>query len=77
MVDKDVLNMTLDQAADPAAEEFDAWSSASVYLVSAMDGDPGDDYPVYTRVGISYLIPRAYTLLEGPGWPNIYGSKCP
>lgn len=56
MVDKDVLAMTLDYAADSAAEEFEVWSSAFVYLVSAMDGDPDDDYEVYTKVGISYFV---------------------
>ena len=29
-----------------------------------------DDKVSYTSVGISYLIPRVYSLLNGPGWQN-------
>lgn len=72
MVDKDFLTMTLDYAADSAAEASNVWRSAFVYLVSAVDGDPDDDYEAFRRVGISYLILRAYTLLEGLDWPIIY-----
>jgi hypothetical protein len=31
----------------------------------------------YTRVGISYLVPRVFELLDGPGWHNIDGVANP
>lgn len=67
MVDKNVVDKTLDYPANFAAEEFDVWDSVFVCLVSVRDGDPDDNYQAHTRVGISYLIPRAYTLLKGLG----------
>ena len=34
-----------------------------------------NDEVYYTRVGLSYLVPRVYTLLEGPGWHNFAGVE--
>lgn len=49
----------------PPAEEFDASRSLLLTLVSL---DEDEDSQL---VGLSYLVPRIYTLLEGPGWENI------
>jgi hypothetical protein len=27
-------------------------------------------------VGVSYLVPRVYTLLDGCGWDNVYPGNC-
>ncbi|KAI8939244.1 hypothetical protein NX059_005070 [Plenodomus lindquistii] len=48
----------------PPAEEFDADGAGFVVLVSL------DEEEDYQHVGLSYLVPRIYTLLEGPGWEN-------
>jgi hypothetical protein len=53
------------------------YGSAWVYLVSARDGRSNDECQCYTRIGITYLIPRAYSLLQGPGWTSIYAQTCP
>jgi len=31
----------------------------------------------YTRAGISYLVPRVYTLLDSSGWQRIEGNTTP
>ena len=49
----------------PPAEEFDASGAGFLTLVSL---DEDEDYQM---VGLSYLVPRIYTLLGGPGWENI------
>ena len=49
----------------PPAEEFDASGAGFLTLVSL---DEDEDTQC---VGLSYLVPRIYTLLEGPGWENI------
>jgi hypothetical protein len=49
----------------PPADEFDASGAGFLTLVSL---DEDEDYQM---VGLSYLVPRIYTLLEGPGWENI------
>ncbi|KAF3000784.1 hypothetical protein E8E13_005467 [Curvularia kusanoi] len=49
----------------PPAEEFDAYGAGFLTLVSL---DEDEDYQ---DVGLSYLVPRIYALLAGPGWENI------
>lgn len=49
----------------PPADEFDASGAGFLTLVSL---DEDEDYQM---VGLSYLVPRIYALLEGPGWENI------
>ena len=49
----------------PPAEEFDASGAGFLTLVSL---DEDEDSQL---VGLSYLVPRIYALLEGPGWENI------
>ena len=49
----------------PPAEEFDASGAGFLTLVSL---DEDEDTQM---VGLSYLVPRIYTLLGGPGWENI------
>jgi hypothetical protein len=75
MVTKDSLHDTLTEGAPP--EKYDMYGSAWVYLVSARDGRSNDECQCYTRIGITYLIPRAYSLLQGPGWTSIYAQTCP
>jgi hypothetical protein len=48
----------------PPPEDFDAKGRGFVELVS-LDEKEGEQW-----VGLSYLVPRVYTLLEGPGWKN-------
>ncbi|KAF2711169.1 hypothetical protein K504DRAFT_466183 [Pleomassaria siparia CBS 279.74] len=50
--------------AGPPPEKFDAKSEGYLELVS-LHRDEG-----WTFVGASALLPRIYTLLEGPGWHN-------
>lgn len=59
MVTKDHLESVLE---GPPAEEFDADGSGFLALVS-LDEDEG-----YQLVGVSYLVPRIYSLLESLGW---------
>jgi hypothetical protein len=61
MVDKHDLNTVL---RGPSAEKFDAEGSGYVTLVS-LDKDEG-----HMSVGMSYLVPRVYALLESCGWDN-------
>lgn len=61
----------------PPAGEFDFYGAAWVYLVSEWDGDEEDEFECYTRIGVSYMLPRAYSLLQGPGWSSIYDQVCP
>jgi hypothetical protein len=75
MVTKECLDAVLTHTPPP--ETYDVYAKAWVYLVSAKDGGNDDDCECYTRIGISYLIPRAYSLLEGPGWGSVYDRKCP
>lgn len=77
MVNKSVLDRTLEYIAKQPNEEFDSGGYAWVYLISAQDGGSVDEYDAHTLVGISYLIPRVYSLLQGPGWLNIYDQRCP
>lgn len=51
-------------------EEFDAYGRGYVELVSA-DENEGEMY-----VGVSYLVPRVYTLLDGCGWDLVYPGEC-
>ncbi|KAK7187972.1 hypothetical protein PSPO01_06174 [Paraphaeosphaeria sporulosa] len=61
MVDRHDLKSVL---KGPSAEEFDAEGYGSVTLIS-LDKNEG-----HMSVGMSYLIPRVYTLLESCGWEN-------
>ena len=62
MVVQSDVNSVLD---GPQAEEFD-FDGDGVLTVVSLDEDEGDQ-----DVGLSYLVPRIYTLLEGAGWSNI------
>jgi hypothetical protein len=63
MVDEEEVKDVL--AGPPAEEgEYGADEEGDLVLVS-LDEDEGDEV-----VGISYLVPRVYTLLEG-GWDAI------
>mgnify|MGYP004504050633 CR=1 FL=1 len=61
MVSQDELDSILN---GPPAEEFDAQGEGFLTLVS-LDEEEGDQL-----VGFSYLVPRIYALLGGPGWEN-------
>ncbi|KAF9734471.1 hypothetical protein PMIN01_07374 [Paraphaeosphaeria minitans] len=61
MVDKYDLKSVL---TGPSAEEFDAEGDGSVTLIS-LDKNEG-----HMSVGMSYLVPRVYALLESCGWDN-------
>jgi hypothetical protein len=52
----------------PPAEDFDADGSGFVDLIS-LDAGEGS-----TAVGLSYLLPRVYVLLEALGWDKIKGD---
>ncbi|KAF2795651.1 hypothetical protein K505DRAFT_416289 [Melanomma pulvis-pyrius CBS 109.77] len=60
-VDKFLLETVLD---GPKPEDFDSIGTGFVELVS-LDEREGETY-----VGLSYLVPRIYILLNGPGWEN-------
>ncbi|KAF2637835.1 hypothetical protein P280DRAFT_471995 [Massarina eburnea CBS 473.64] len=58
----------------PPATEFDAYGRGFVGIMS-VDEEEGD-----FDVGISYILPRTYVLLDGIGWDNVYdsdGAACP
>ena len=48
----------------PPPEEFDDKGDSFVTLVFLSEDEGHMD------VGLSYLIPRIYALLDGPGWEN-------
>ncbi|OSS43557.1 hypothetical protein B5807_11748 [Epicoccum nigrum] len=61
-----VVQSDVDSVLDgPPAEEFD-YDGDGVLTIVSLDEDEGDQ-----DVGLSYLVPRIYTLLEGAGWSNI------
>jgi hypothetical protein len=61
MVDKYDLQSVVN---GPRPSEFDTFGEAYVTLVS-LDKSEGD-----MSVGLSYLVPRVYSLLEAPGWDD-------
>lgn len=61
MVDEHDLKSVL---RGPSAEKFDADGFGYVTLVS-LKKDEG-----HMSVGMSYLVPRVYALLESCGWDN-------
>lgn len=67
------LNLILNKA--PPAEEFDVYGKGFVTLISE------DRREGFFNVGLSYLVPRVYTLLDGCGWDNVCagqdGVVCP
>lgn len=65
MVSKSELETVLD---GPPAEEFDADGAGFITLISLEEKDDDEDDQL---VGLSYLVPRIYALLGGPGWENI------
>jgi hypothetical protein len=51
---------------------FQACAMVTQFEIELMlKGPPADEDEDYQMVGLSYLVPRIYTLLEGPGWENI------
>lgn len=61
MISQDELDSILE---GPPAEQFDADVVGFLTLVPLYEKE-GDQL-----VGLSYLVPRIYTLLEGPAWEN-------
>ena len=77
MVEQADLNHLLEYAAS-TEEERKELIDPRVWLVSARDGgDDDDECEPCTRIDIRSLMPRAYNLLERPGWLSIYGSTRP
>ncbi|KAF3032580.1 hypothetical protein E8E11_002020 [Didymella keratinophila] len=75
MVERDDLDQVL-EFAGKSKDEQKILSESCVYLVTAREGDDAEREP-YTRIEISSLMPRAYSLLEGPGWSSIYDRRRP
>ena len=65
MVNKLFLQSVLD---GPPPEEFDVHGRGFVCLVSLNKRE--GDFKGRQVVGLSYLVPRIYILLNGPGWEN-------
>jgi hypothetical protein len=63
-----MLSCILSEAPSPS--EFDAYGRGFVDLISANESE-GEMF-----VGVSYLVPRVYTLLDGCGWDNVYPGEC-
>ena len=61
MVTTEQLDIILE---GPPANEFDTSGEGFLTLVSL------DEDEETQNVGLSYLVPRIYTLLDGPGWEN-------
>ncbi|KAF2447209.1 hypothetical protein P171DRAFT_430119 [Karstenula rhodostoma CBS 690.94] len=57
----------------PPPEEFDTDGRGFLSLISH------DEREGWFSIGVSYLVPRAYTLLDECGWYNIFedGVACP
>jgi hypothetical protein len=75
MVDEDAMK-SIEGRRIPKVTKFDDMGFTWVWLVSI----EAKEKPV--RMGMSYLMPRAYGLIEGPGWEDIYrnpdkGISCP
>jgi len=75
MVDEDAVK-SIKGRGTPKVTEFDDMGFTWVWLVSI----EAKEKPV--RIGMSYLMPRAYGLIEGLGWQDIYrnpekGTACP
>ena len=64
-VNKSIMDFTLKHAPEP--EKFDASAITCVNMISV---EPSERYQL---VGLSYLIPRAYSLME-IGWHQITGQ---
>jgi len=75
MVEKNDLDQVLDFAGK-SEDERKVLSEPCVYLVTARESDDAEREP-YTIIEISSLMPRAYSLLEGPGWSSIYDRRRP
>ena len=75
MVEKSDLDQVLEYESK-SEEERRILSEPCVCLVTARESD-GVDHEPYTRIEISSLMPRAYSLLEGPGWSSIYDRRRP
>jgi hypothetical protein len=67
MVDEDAMkSIKIKGRATAKITEFDDMGFTWVWLVSS----EAKEKPV--RMGMSYLMPRAYGLIEGLGWQDIY-----
>lgn len=64
MVDKASLD-SIDDERTPAANQFDDLGWSWVWMVSSEAKEKT------TKVGISYLLPRAYLLLQAIGWGRL------
>jgi hypothetical protein len=65
MIDKQSLD-TLQDEGTPAEDEFDVHGCSWVWMVSSSKSEET------TRVGISYLMPRTWLMLDGCGWSAIW-----
>lgn len=65
MVDEDAMK-SIKGWGTPKVNEFDVMGFTWVWLVSS----EAKEKPV--MIGMSYLMPRAYGLIESPGWQDIY-----
>lgn len=67
MIDKQSLDTLNDERA-PLENEFDLDGRTWVWMVSSYTGER------ITRVGISYIIPRTWLLLDIRGWSAIWND---
>jgi hypothetical protein len=67
MIDKQSLN-TLDDERAPPEDEFDLDGRTCVWMISSYTGERT------TRVGVSYVMPRTWLVLEIRGWSAIWND---
>lgn len=65
MINKESLD-TLQDERTPPEDEFDARGFSWVWMISSSKGER------MTRVGISFLMPRTWLMLDGIGWSAIW-----
>jgi hypothetical protein len=67
MIDKQSLD-TLQDEHTPPEDEFDMYGVCWVWMISSSRGERT------TRVGIDYVMPRTWLMLNGIGWSAIYND---
>lgn len=65
MIDRQSLD-TLQHEYTPPEDEFDMLGVSWVWMISSSKGERT------TRVGIGYVMPRTWLMLDGIGWGAIY-----
>jgi hypothetical protein len=68
MIDRQSLDALQDKYTPPE-HEFDMHGRSWVWMISSSMGERT------TRVGISYVIPRTWLMLNGIGWSAIYNDE--